>query len=209
MRSLLYNRTYQAELFSVDIHPPGHKLYKKFPQSKGFKAPQRTMCASVLTSVSDTSATTADTSHLSPAGVTFTPDQYTQILRLLELSAPNLEPTANLAGTVTSLMSVFASNDWILDSGANAHISGTSSGLQNLQPCPSSTGSVRLPNGNSTPILSSGSLQLSLSCTLTNVLHVPDFNFNLLSISQFTKANHCCVVLYPTFCLFRTSRLGR
>lgn len=106
-------------------------------------------------------------------------------------------------------MSISAANEWILDSGANAHISGTSTGLQNLQPCISPTGSVRLPNGNSTPILSVGSCPLSASCTLTKVLHVPDFSFNLLSISQFTKENQCCVVFYPTFCLFQALSTGK
>lgn len=85
----------------------------------------------------------------------------------------------------------------------------TSTCLQELQPCPPATGSVRLPNGNSTPILSSGSATISPSHTLHKVLYVPDFRFNLLSMSKFTAQHNCCVVFHPHFCLFKDLLTGK
>lgn len=147
-------------------------------------------------------------SHEEPKGgskvaYSFTDAQYIQILQLLGQTPSTAETSANLAGNFTSLMTVNEPNSWILDSGANAHITGTSSVLQNPKPCESSTNLVILPNGNSTSIISTGSVQISASCTLQNVLLVPDFQFNLISISQFTKDQNCCVVFYPHFCVFQ------
>ncbi|XP_075505774.1 uncharacterized protein LOC142542826 isoform X2 [Primulina tabacum] len=102
--------------FRLIGYPPGHKLHKKFPQAKGIKGVLKPLRVSVHSTISDTSATPADTS-----GVTFTPTQYAQILRLLENSNVHQEHSANLAGTST--------------------------GLQTPQPCPLTNGSVRLPNG--------------------------------------------------------------
>lgn len=36
-----------------------------------------------------------------------------------------------------------------------------------------------------------------------NVLHIPNFKFNLLSISQVIKALQCLVVFFPDFCIFQ------
>ncbi|XP_073277012.1 uncharacterized protein [Primulina huaijiensis] len=102
--------------FRLIGYPPGHKLHKRFPQTKGTKGISRTPRVSAHNTISDASATTTDAS-----GVTFTPAQYAQILQLLENSTDKQEHSANLAGTST--------------------------GLQNPQPCPASTGSVCLPNG--------------------------------------------------------------
>jgi len=38
---------------------------------------------------------------------------------------------------------------------------------------------------------------------MKNVLHVPDFKFNLLSVSQITKALSCVVLFFPEFCVFQ------
>ncbi|XP_073310027.1 uncharacterized protein [Primulina huaijiensis] len=105
--------------FRLIGYPPGHKLHKRFPQTKGTKGVSKAQRVSAHNTISDSSVATTDASHV--LGVTFTPAQYAQILRLLENSTVNQEHSANLAGTST--------------------------GLQNPQPCPSSTGSVRLPNG--------------------------------------------------------------
>ncbi|XP_075478655.1 uncharacterized protein LOC142519495 isoform X2 [Primulina tabacum] len=102
--------------FRLIGYPPGHKLHKKFPQTKGTKGIFRPPRVSAHNIVSDTYVTTTDAS-----GITFTLAQYAQIFQLLENSNIPQEHSANLAGTST--------------------------GLQNPQPCPASTGSVRLPNG--------------------------------------------------------------
>lgn len=41
------------------------------------------------------------------------------------------------------------------------------------------------------------------------VLYVPDFKFNLLSVSKLTKALSCSVNFFPDFCVFQDLYNGR
>ncbi|XP_073047644.1 uncharacterized protein [Primulina eburnea] len=138
----------KSNCFRLIGYPPGHKLHRKFPQNKNFKPQSRPPRIVAHDSISDAPTATTPSQHVPSSATNFTPTQYTQIMNLIENSTITSPTSANLAGIATSLMSLSAPNEWILDSGANTHISGTSNGLQNLQPCPSSTGSVNLPNGN-------------------------------------------------------------
>ncbi|XP_073119656.1 uncharacterized protein [Henckelia pumila] len=148
-------------------YPPNHKLYMKFSQpqpSKNFK-----ISAHHSYNRSAEQSSRDDSSSHSMAH-TFTDAQYQQIIKLLGDSSPQNEVTANLAGNFTSLMSISDANEWILDTGANAHITGTSSYLQDSHPSTDAIGSVRLPNGNTTSILSTGSIRISPSCVLNRDL---------------------------------------
>lgn len=72
-----------------------------------------------------------------------------------------------------------------------------------------SNGNVQLPDGNKTSVTQSGSISLTPTIVLHNVLFVPTFHFNLLSVSKVTEDHHCFVVFHPKFCFFRTYALGR
>lgn len=48
-----------------------------------------------------------------------------------------------------------------------------------------------------------GTYTLPSSHNLTNVFHVPDFHFNLISIPRLTQNLHCFVSFYPQFCLLQ------
>ncbi|XP_073142904.1 uncharacterized protein [Henckelia pumila] len=137
------------QCFCIIGYPPGHKLYKKFPQAKSSRFTPRNPKISAHTSVNTSSdfGLPPDVSNGAPnMAHSFTDAQYQQLLRFLDQPSSS-GATANLAGTFTSLMTVSKDTDWILDTGANAHITGTSSSLQTPQSCASSAGSVKLPNG--------------------------------------------------------------
>ena len=59
---------------------------------------------------------------------------------------------------------------------------------------------VELPNGETAFVTHIGTITLSSSSTLHNVLCVPSFTFNLLSVSTITKSQPCCLVFLSTFC---------
>ncbi|OIT29723.1 hypothetical protein A4A49_63982, partial [Nicotiana attenuata] len=132
----------------------------------------------------------------------FTPEQYQQILRMLsEEKGPAEEQTtvdvANMAGNSIT-------DQWIICTGASNHIVSS----LDLLSCPkpvshSKSTSVHLPNGQSTQITHTGSYALSNNQTLHNVLYVPKFKYNLLSVSRYTKELYCIVSFYPDFCLFQ------
>jgi hypothetical protein len=122
-----------------------------------------------------------------------TSDQYN---RLLEFLSPVNTNSANFAGNSVSCNSVFFSNrEWIIDSGASDHMTSSFSSLDNTQllnqPCP-----ISLPNGDIVSITHTGTLRISPEISLPNVLYVPSFKFNLLSISKLTSTLNCVAIFF-------------
>lgn len=74
------------------------------------------------------------------------------------------------------------STNWILDNGATNHM------VHSLKFFTSITSivqiSIRLPNGDMAKVTHIGTMQLSPTLTLENVLFIPTFSFNLVSISK-------------------------
>ena len=58
---------------------------------------------------------------------------------------------------------------------------------------------VQLPNGE----LAVGTIQLSSHITLTNVLCVPSFSFNLLSVISMTNTQSLCLVFLSAHCFIQ------
>lgn len=54
-----------------------------------------------------------------------------------------------------------------------------------------------------------GSVAISDSILIHNVLYVPKFQFNLLSLSKFTKSHNCCVAFYPHRRVFQDLKNGK
>ena len=86
---------------------------------------------------------------------------------------------------------------WLLDTGATHHVY-----CSFVSSVPTSNSSVTLPNGHLVSINRIGSIQLSPHITLINVLFVPQFQFNLLSVSALTQSHkystnflsHSCLI---------------
>ncbi|KAJ0079986.1 hypothetical protein Patl1_24157 [Pistacia atlantica] len=72
-----------------------------------------------------------------------------------------------------------------------------------------SPSTVRLPNEHHSTITHIGSCNIGLDRKLTNVLFVPNFKFNLISISKVTKDLSCFVSFYPNFCIFQGLSNGK
>jgi len=66
-----------------------------------------------------------------------------------------------------------------------------------------------MPNGKKVQIKHIGSMVLSLSLILREVLHIPDFHFNLLSISKLTKQYSANVSFTPDVCMFQGHTLNK
>ena len=77
----------------------------------------------------------------------------------------------------------FDSRLWILDTGASDHMSSKSTFLHDLRPLAYPM-MVNLPNGTKVQVTQSGSLRITDGMVLHNVLLVPEFQFNLLSIRR-------------------------
>ncbi|KAK8999357.1 hypothetical protein V6N11_070528 [Hibiscus sabdariffa] len=172
----------------------------KFNKKKGASAVMMVNVASPPASV--------DSQLPSPAPPSFTQEQYNQIINLLSQPA-SFDSAANLAGIGSSCLPVHDSVSWILDTGATDHILSDSKCLVNPVPCPPNSRFVSLPHGKNVPITHLGSFVFYSDHTLHNVLFVPTFRHNLLSISKLTRDLHCAVLFYPDFCLMQDLSTGR
>ena len=119
-------------------------------------------------------------------GVILTPDEYKEYLRLTQATkSSSIAQTDNVSACLTH-----SSAPWILDTGASNHISGNKdlfSSLTFSSPLPT----ITLVNGSQTIAKGIGSACPLPFLPLTPVLYVPDFPFNLISISKLTRDFHC------------------
>lgn len=191
--------------FRLIGYPPGHKLYKG--QWKGgtqrFSREGNDRGKSMgKANVSVAGSGEMEHSNQSKnIGSVFTHDQYAAILKLLAKEQLDSEtntsiPSANMAGIDNSNSNLAI--EWIIDTGANDHMVGHRGLLGNFKSYADDTGSIQLPNGNTTKISSLGTISINKTITLSNVLLVPDFHHNLFSISKFTKDHNCFVIFFPT-----------
>ena len=99
----------------------------------------------------------------------------------------------------------------IIDSGATDHMTYDPHKFINFSPNCSKTAIINA-NGISSPIEGVGTISLSPSLLIFDVLFVPTLNCNILSVSKLTKSHSCVALFYPTHCFFQnidsTEKIG-
>lgn len=68
---------------------------------------------------------------------------------------------------------------------------------------------VHLPNGTTTTVSHVGSYTMGNTGTLSNVLCIPNFKYNLLSVSKITRDLCCSATFSPHFFLFQDLYSGK
>ena len=143
---------------------------------------------------SDHSANSSSVSGSSSTsqGVILKPDEYEEYLRLTQAakssSIASIAQTSNVSAYLTH-----SSAPWILDTGASNHISDNKDLFSSLTfSAPLLT--ITLANGSQTIAKGIGSVCPLPSLPLTSILYVPDFPFNLISISKLTHDLHCVLI---------------
>ncbi|MFS7957032.1 putative RNA-directed DNA polymerase [Helianthus anomalus] len=129
-----------------------------------------------------------------------TKDQYQVLLKHFadnENSTMDSTPrTANMAGKSNH------TDDWIIDSGATEHITHE---IKTLKIKTGSEGEepVTIPNGDAIPVKGRGDCTLKEGLELKDVLYVPSFNCNLLSVGRLTENLQCSITFFPQFCIMQ------
>uniref|UniRef100_A0A2N9EN83 Integrase catalytic domain-containing protein n=1 Tax=Fagus sylvatica TaxID=28930 RepID=A0A2N9EN83_FAGSY len=100
-----------------------------------------------------------------------------------------------------------SSPSWVIDSGASDHMTGNSSLLSHTS-SPCSPSFVTVANGTKTPVQGKGTVTTS-DLTLSDVLYLPEFPFNLLSVHKLTLALNCSIAFYPSHCEFQDLKTKR
>uniref|UniRef100_A0A803KQU1 Uncharacterized protein n=1 Tax=Chenopodium quinoa TaxID=63459 RepID=A0A803KQU1_CHEQI len=101
---------------------------------------------------------------------------------------------ANLAGKICLTTSLNAG--WLVDSGATDHICTNLNMFPTFKELHGINNSITIPDGSKINVLHIGSVILNGD----NVLHVPDFKFNLLSVPKLCKDMNCKVLFTHDVC---------
>ena len=182
-------------------YPPGWKFKNKGPNSSSMANNSE-----VLESLNAGSSESTVSS--------LTTMQCQQLIQLLtnQLSSTSSASTEN--SSTGPSVSNFAGNKvkiqnkgWIIESGATHHVCNdislfdSSIAVQNVR--------VTLPTGITVPIDRVGSVILSKDVKLLNVLFVPTFRYNLLSVSAFTDTLSLSMVFTPDACIIQEPSRGK
>ncbi|KAL4580943.1 hypothetical protein LXL04_017149 [Taraxacum kok-saghyz] len=119
----------------------------------------------------------------------------------------NFSHFGDFAGIELSLLNSLNSgnlgkNTWILDTGATAHMCSNLSNMKKLSTVQKYT-PIYLPDGSIKSVSHTGMIELNPKIVLKNVLHVPDFKCNLLSVKSLAITAQIAFHFYPTYCLLQ------
>lgn len=143
-------------------------------------------------------------------------EQHSQLILLLQQSyitdpssASNLLGSANFAGKLLAegvtpkvcLLTKIDNTIWIIDSGASDHMTSNMSLLYNILTLPTPY-LVSLPNGYKVEVTNIESLVLFHELVLHNVLYIPSFQHNLISISKLVAVDGHSVLFTNNVCTF-------
>ncbi|KAI9165452.1 hypothetical protein LWI28_014477 [Acer negundo] len=120
--------------------------------------------------------------------------QMKQLLSLIDNKGEGSNSQAN--AIIKPGLSTVTSRNWIIDSGATDHIS-SSSKLFFRKNNKCSLPPVLLPSGEKANIVAKGSLPLNSVYYLHDVLCVPTFKVDLMSVSRLTRALNCSITFFP------------
>nr|XP_017256544.1 PREDICTED: uncharacterized protein LOC108226104 [Daucus carota subsp. sativus] len=150
-------------------------------------------------------AAMATTSDDSPP---ITNAQYSQLMSLLNNQSSNCQTNdkndhlAMLAGKYCFLSEHCGKTGWLIDSGATDHICSNLSAFVHYTKV-NPTEYITIPDGKQVAVKHTGSIQLTADLTLHNVLHVPDFHFNLISVQKLCQDLKCEVFFTVDKCILQ------
>ena len=116
-----------------------------------------------------------------------------------DMTGINFSPsTFCFIGILTVSKNILGNETWVLDSGATHHVSHDKALFASLDT--SVQNSVNLPNGSLIKISGVGNIRLNKHILLGNVLSIPKFRLNLISISSLTTDLGSRVIFDPASC---------
>ncbi|XP_071712853.1 uncharacterized protein [Rutidosis leptorrhynchoides] len=146
-----------------------------------------------------------DSVSVNSAPASLTQDQLMKLLSLINDNATSVDASANMAGTFVNHNVFFNTNfkrffnshindkmknrsqGWIIDSGANQHMTISETGLIDLVGISKLNLTVGHPNGTQAKVIKVGNLKLSNNIILHDVLVVPEYCVSLLSVFKLSK----------------------
>ena len=144
----------------------------------------------------------------------FSQEDCKQILQMLNKNKSSFanqvgNPSSHeeLSGKALSFPYKGTKSIWILDSGATDHIVCSPSLLTHSRAVENHT--VELPNGSVAKVTHIGQVVFSHNLILENVLCVPFFRLNLISISKLAYDSLYVTIFFTQFCVIQDLRSGK
>ncbi|WOH06718.1 hypothetical protein DCAR_0626146 [Daucus carota subsp. sativus] len=196
------------QYFCDHCKTPGHtaqRCYKLHGYPANFRTDRDKRMAANATHNTDISDTESSCSSQQSEG--FTATQYQQLLQLLgkENSSVDGSKAANVAGNIC-LASV--THSWIVDSGATDHMCSELSLFTNCKDVTGPANYITIPNGKQVLVTQMGEVHIHDNLVLKDVLYVPDFKFNLVSIPKICKDLHCTVSFTDDKCFLQNNLMS-
>ena len=95
----------------------------------------------------------------------------------------------------------YSNGTWVIDTRATDHMVYSTKLFTKITSTIHTT--VELPNGESALVTHIGTVQISESLILADVLCVPSFSFNLISVSKLTSSLNCCIFFLSNLCFIQ------
>ncbi|KAJ0445166.1 putative RNA-directed DNA polymerase [Helianthus annuus] len=157
-----------------------------------------------------------------PSFSPFSPEQVAKLLSLVSEKTSSDSQPANMGGEsscsfnslgefmcCSSLINFGFDCNWICDSGANQHMVKTDKEMFNCIDVSEYELTVSHPNGTKAKVSKIGSIALAENVVLRDVLFVPTYSVNLLSVYKLSKDNQITVVFNENTCSLQDSKSGR
>ncbi|KAF7812032.1 Retrovirus-related Pol polyprotein from transposon TNT 1-94 [Senna tora] len=111
---------------------------------------------------------------------------------------------ADFAGntTLSNANYIQGSNKWVIDSGASSHVTGNVELLHDLKVIRGKN-TVTLPDGSVKVVKSMGTTMINGCLRLDNVLYVPEFRYNLISVSKLVSDSSIEVKFHSLGCVMQ------
>jgi len=188
--------------YELNGYPVGHPKAKFNPGSRGF----HNRAKPAVNNVAESSWARPAVNHVaeSPSkvdGSQFIGISKDQLKQLLSLVSKNDDSISQANAVPKSGLSKITSRNWIIDSGATDHISSSSKLFRKNKSC--SLHSVMLPSGDKVNIVAKGSLPLNSVYYLHNVLCVPTFKVDLISVSHLMRGLNCSITFFLYWCILQ------
>lgn len=112
------------------------------------------------------------------------------------------EIDTHFAGMISCHFVKNINSTWIIDSGASDHMMASLDKLHDVKQLLHRP-KINFPNGGVTNITHMGNDPLANGIELKDVLFVPEFKQNLLSVQKLCQNDDCCVLFHKDYCVLQ------
>ena len=144
---------------------------------------------------------------LSANMITLSQADYDRLIRRWSSAALAQTPVGVSSQGPSTALLASSTSTWIIDSRASNHMLGSDSLLSWISKLPKPE-YVFIADGRSCSVTGKGNASPTPQLPLQDVLCVPNFPVNLISISALTEALLCSVTFFPHHCIFQDLRTG-